>query len=170
METDFKNPADKSLQGLEQNDYVSLPRIWPSYFSKDACAEIIKMSYELPETEGFFGTGANSFLEYEIRKSRIKWIFPNNETKWIFEKLREVILQGNQLYKFRLHGIPSIQIAEYTDGGHYDWHIDTGKGYTSNRKLSISVQLSDSSEYEGGDLEFLEKKECYQTERRKLDR
>ena len=48
--------------------------------------------------------------------------------------------------------------AQYTEyyegGGHYGWHMDTGSGILSQRKISITVQLSDPEEYEGGDLEL----------------
>ena len=36
----------------------------------------------------------------------------------------------------------------------YDWHIDLGTGRFSRRKISLSVQLSVASAYEGGELEF----------------
>jgi len=49
-----------------------------------------------------------------------------------------------------------IQYTEYyaSEGGHYDWHQDIGPGMGSLRKVSITVQLSDTNEYEGGDLEI----------------
>ncbi|MGB0178111.1 MAG: 2OG-Fe(II) oxygenase, partial [Owenweeksia sp.] len=36
-----------------------------------------------------------------------------------------------------------------------DWHMDFGAGEISHRKLSMTVQLSDPADYEGGDLEFM---------------
>jgi PKHD-type hydroxylase len=33
--------------------------------------------------------------------------------------------------------------------------MDCGPGELSTRKVSVTVQLSDSDEYEGGDLEFM---------------
>jgi len=49
-----------------------------------------------------------------------------------------------------------IQYTEYLaeDEGHYTWHQDIGPGMASQRKVSITVQLSESDEYEGGDLEL----------------
>ena len=37
---------------------------------------------------------------------------------------------------------------------HHSWHQDIGPDELSTRKISITVQLSDNSEYEGGDLKF----------------
>ena len=39
--------------------------------------------------------------------------------------------------------------------GHYDWHFDLGDEKASTRKLSVSVQLTDPSDYTGGTLEFM---------------
>jgi PKHD-type hydroxylase len=54
-----------------------------------------------------------------------------------------------------------IQFTEYDSAhdGYHDWHIDTGgKELSSNRKLAyMSVQLSDPSDYEGQELQVVEK-------------
>jgi PKHD-type hydroxylase len=40
------------------------------------------------------------------------------------------------------------------ESGFYDWHYDFGPAKPT-RKLSISIQLSDSADYDGGDLELM---------------
>ena len=49
-----------------------------------------------------------------------------------------------------------IQYTEYLaeDAGHYTWHQDIGPNDASLRKISITIQLSDAEEYEGGDLQI----------------
>jgi PKHD-type hydroxylase len=47
------------------------------------------------------------------------------------------------------------QVYYYPTGGFLDWHMDIGKGFMSTRKLGITLQLSEESEYDGGDLEFM---------------
>ena len=42
-------------------------------------------------------------------------------------------------------------IMRYTKGGHYDWHVDTGNS-VCHRKLSFTIQLSDSKDYDFGNL------------------
>ena len=39
------------------------------------------------------------------------------------------------------------------DGGFLAWHQDIGYGRSNQRKLAMTVQLSDPSEYEGGDFQ-----------------
>jgi PKHD-type hydroxylase len=46
-------------------------------------------------------------------------------------------------------------LAKYVEGDFFDWHLDFGPGESSKRKLSMTIQLSDPSEYEGGDLQFM---------------
>lgn len=94
----------------------------------------------------------------EIRSSSIKWIPNSNQWKWLYEKLMNLAKQANDnVWQFDLISAPElIQYTEYYDSaeGHYDWHQDIGPGMGSLRKVSITVQLSDTDEYEGGDLEI----------------
>ena len=94
----------------------------------------------------------------EDRKSNIKWIPQTEEWEWLYQKLIQMASEANnQLWNFDLHSAPElIQYTEYeaTEFGKYDWHQDVGDHALSIRKVSITVQLSDSTEYEGGDLCF----------------
>jgi PKHD-type hydroxylase len=95
----------------------------------------------------------------EIRKSRIKWISnSHNEARWLYTKMLDFAKTANaNLWNFDLISSPeSIQYTEYREGGgHYGYHLDIGQGSASHRKVSLIVQLSDPSEYDGGDFEIL---------------
>jgi len=94
-----------------------------------------------------------------MRKSTVGWIPFDDKYKWIYEKLARMISEANDvLWHFELGELKEqIQYTEYyEDGGHYDFHLDVGGGDPLNqRKISITVQLSDGSEYEGGDFQML---------------
>ena len=93
----------------------------------------------------------------KVRESTIKWIPQTEEWWWLYEKLSNYAITANDtLWKFDLQHIPEqIQYTEYyAPSGHYDWHADIGPGLLSKRKISITVQLSDPEDYEGGDLEL----------------
>lgn len=96
--------------------------------------------------------------ETEDRKSNIKWIPKTPEWDWLYIKLIQMADEANQeLWGFDLHTAPEqIQYTEYNSDelGKYDWHQDVGSGSMSIRKVSITVQLSDDLDYEGGDLCF----------------
>ena len=94
----------------------------------------------------------------EIRSSSVKWIPKTEKWAWLYGKLYSMAMEANNaLWHFDLiTATDCIQYTEYYDveGGHYGWHQDIGPGPMSKRKVSITVQLSDSDEYEGGDLEI----------------
>jgi PKHD-type hydroxylase len=93
-----------------------------------------------------------------IRSSSIKWIPKNQNWQWLHDKLMSMAIEANNsLWHFDLISVDEhIQYTEYHDNaeGHYTWHQDIGEGNASKRKVSITVQLSDPEEYEGGDLEM----------------
>jgi PKHD-type hydroxylase len=92
-----------------------------------------------------------------IRKSSIKWIHHDEYSAWLYDKMIDLATKANEkLWDFNLHSVlDSIQYTEYyNDGGHYDWHVDIGPGSINHRKISITVQLSDPEEYEGGDFQL----------------
>ena len=93
----------------------------------------------------------------QIRITRTAWITPSPESKWIFDHLQAVIRSLNdRVWQFDITGFSeNFQYTVYqgSEGGHYGWHVDQGGG-GERRKLSLSLQLSDPSSYDGCDLEF----------------
>ena len=94
-----------------------------------------------------------------IRSSTVRWIPQDENWEWLYNTLREYIEEANkQLWGFDLVSMPEqIQYTEYhaDQKGHYGWHQDIGPGEGSQRKVSVTVQLSESDEYEGGELQFM---------------
>lgn len=87
-----------------------------------------------------------------IRNSSILWLAHEG---WIAERLEEVLRHANERhFGFQIGGFAEpFQYATYGIGSHYGWHMDQGAG-PAPRKLSLSVQLSQPDEYEGGELEM----------------
>jgi len=142
------------------NEHVSQVATSQRFFTPEECLKIIEFSSGLTETTGATNPdtsqpGADDTEDSAIRKSVVKWLPINPDTRWIYNKLEGAIIRLNQAYGFSLNGFELLQVSRYSDGGHYTWHIDTGGEAESTRKLSLSVQLSDDSEYQGGDLEFM---------------
>ncbi len=93
-----------------------------------------------------------------IRQSQIKWLRSvHQESHWIFMKFAQMAAEANaQMWGFDLTGmLEDLQYTVYpADSGHYTWHMDIDRGRAAQRKISVTMQLSDPSEYEGGDLEL----------------
>jgi PKHD-type hydroxylase len=68
-----------------------------------------------------------------------------------------VLALNAQFFRFDLCGLISFQYAVYQGCGHFDWHKDYGRDPAGPgqepRKLTLSLQLSDSCDYDGCDLE-----------------
>ena len=95
--------------------------------------------------------------ESELRRSTIVTLLPEPQLVWAFERIAQWAYQVNQeRYAFDLQGLnEGLQLARYTTGDFFDWHLDFGPGGISNRKLSITVQLAEENAYEGGDLQIM---------------
>jgi PKHD-type hydroxylase len=132
---------------------------YATIFDKDECDKIIKYANQLGLADATIGGGNGNFnVDYSIRKSDICWLKPSEEIQWVYRKCTDFILGLNQQYfNFDLEYIENLQFTCY-DGTNsfYQKHIDTlhkNTGY-SIRKLSFSIQLNDSCDYDGGDLAF----------------
>ena len=94
------------------------------------------------------------------RDSNIIWM----NDRWIYKEIQPYIHQANQNagWNFEWDHSESCQFTIYKKGQYYDWHADSwDKPYDKEgldngkiRKLSMTCQLTDGSEYEGGELEF----------------
>jgi len=131
------------------------------YFSQGFSSEELDKIYKDVATIPFqkAATGeSNEGTDDSVRSSQIKWIPVMQEWAWLYDKLLKMIVEANDnLWNFNLHSVlDNIQYTEYhaSENGHYGWHQDIGPGALSTRKISVTVQLSDPSEYEGGDLEY----------------
>jgi PKHD-type hydroxylase len=110
------------------------------------------------------GNVSGDVLDLTYRKSKITWLHYNTDTRFLYDKISALAKDANnKMWNFNITNLfDSIQYTEYSYDpasniqSHYDWHMDFGsKGLTTTRKLSCSIQLSDSDDYEGCDLEFM---------------
>jgi PKHD-type hydroxylase len=142
------------------NEQVSLQNYYwyKEGFTKEELTKIYEGVAKLPFNDATVFGSDNPEVLKQIRSSSVKWIPKNEEWMWLYEKLMSYAsTANNEVWKFNLISAQElIQYTEYYDTaeGHYDWHQDIGPGIGSQRKVSITVQLSEADEYEGGDLEM----------------
>jgi PKHD-type hydroxylase len=133
---------------------------WDNFLTNEEINKILAMPEWLNTAKASVGgSSGNGEIVEKIRTTDINWLGLNSDTAWLWEKLTDVIAEVNANYfKFDLTGCyEPIQLGVYkeNDGGHYDWHIDAGVGdRKAPRKLSMSLLLSDPSEFEGGELQI----------------
>jgi len=130
------------------------------FFEKGFTDEELDKIYKDVATIPFInaGTGPENCQDKSIRSSSVKWVPKDKEWAWLYDKMMAMIIEANDnVWNFDLYSVlDDIQYTEYhaTNDGHYGWHQDIGPGALSTRKVSITVQLSGSDEYEGGELEY----------------
>ncbi len=151
-------PADHQAWVLEEN-FNTKSNIW-SYmedvFSDEECDKIIEYgSVKYGDLCEKARVGDSVAVEDDVRQSEIVMI-PNHdkEVHWVFEKLCKAInVVNQQVYEYDLRAIETLQYTTYDSSykGFYGKHTDTRYGILS-RKLSLSIQLSDPDDYEGGEV------------------
>ena len=134
------------------------------------CDEVIK--YGLQQKEGIARTGG--FDKKELSKEDIKNIQRKRKSDlvwfndtWIYKEIHPFVHEANKRagWNFDWDRSEACQFTKYKQGQYYDWHCDSwdkpyqrkDKNAPDNgkiRKLSMTCQLTDGSEYSGGELEF----------------
>ena len=134
------------------------------------CDDIIK--YGLSKKESMARTGG--FVDRELSEKEIKDLKKKRNSdvtwlddKWIYKELHPYveIANINAGWNFQWDYSESCQFTKYSTGQYYGWHCDSWQEPYKRqdkadptdgkiRKISMTVSLSDPSEYEGGNLEF----------------
>ena len=96
------------------------------------------------------------------RNSDIVWM----SDRWIYNEIQPYIHEANRAagWNFNWDRSESCQFTKYKKGQYYDWHCDSwDRAYHKpddlslhgkQRKLSVTLSLSNDKEYKGGELEF----------------
>jgi len=138
--------------------------------SSKFCDEVIKYAKEKQEELALTGLldPDKKLSNKEIkdlkkyRNSNIVWL----NDQWIYNEIYPYIHNANKSsgWNFQWDWSESCQFTKYSKGQFYDWHCDSWESpyentndknfYNKIRKLSVTVSLTDPSEYKGGELEF----------------
>jgi PKHD-type hydroxylase len=133
---------------------------WKNVFDDSMIRDLTDMVYANYKFEkGKTGTKelGNETDSYSTNNRDIAYINPQPHSKWLYDLLFPLALEANEkVFHFDIDIVTdSIHYVIYPeDGGHLDWHMDVGAHGVNKRKLAMTVQLSDSSDYEGGDFQI----------------
>jgi PKHD-type hydroxylase len=120
-------------------------------FSKEECSKIITYATQQDFQKAVTSKPEKSYIR---ANTNVHWLSPKEEIAWVHQRLADLVLHVNEKYfKFNLFGLnESLQFTHYhKKGACYKKHVD--RGYNGVvRKLSVSIQLTESSLYKGCDL------------------
>lgn len=134
---------------------------WNQFFSKEKCELILREGLKIPSKDAGLGVaGMTESTNNEVRRSKTRFI-QKTDTKfeWLFDDLWKLAMRCNHdFFNFHVTNLSYIQLAEYDEAyqGEYKMHQDVFwiNNDQYHRKLTCVVQLTDPSEYEGGDFQM----------------
>jgi PKHD-type hydroxylase len=130
---------------------------WEDILTADDIKNIHELAFEYSNTISPGKIGYTNEDVNLIRRSDVIWIPNTTKSQWLYKKISDAVLKLNdEIYKFELIGTETFQYAIYkdTDQGEYSWHNDLIASNNKIRKLSVSILLSDTTEYKGGSFLF----------------
>jgi len=130
-------------------------------FSPEQCQDINNVGHQQKAQKALVGQKENKQGGYDTktRITTISWI-PFKGLPDMYKIIERSMLQVNRNH-FGYEGMTiteQAQFTEYPKGGFYDWHMDADVNCITEppvRKISMTILLSNQSEFEGGDLEFM---------------
>lgn len=122
---------------------------------------IVKQCETLEQIPGRVGFEGEELLDKKVRDSQVAFL-PG--THWIACVMRQIVESFNE-ENFKYDLFPGfennqVQYGTYHPGGHYSWHKDAEVWAMPNnddlkiRKLSVTIQLSEPDDYEGGEVQL----------------
>jgi PKHD-type hydroxylase len=128
---------------------------WDGVLSKEFCRSALEQ-VDWATSESASINISNPIISPEKRRTDVIWQDFMQPLGCIAKAYIDV---ANQYagWGYGLTSQEATQIGRYksADEGHYDWHMDAAAPQNGiQRKLSISILLSDTSEFEGGELQF----------------
>ena len=122
-----------------------------SYIESDLCDFIVEQGKKLNIEEGAVYSKESKKLEdNKVRKAQTAFF---EKGHWIESVVSSILHAVNQTtWNAKLSNSEQVQFGIYGQGEFYGKHRDVDLGTPINRKVSITIQLTDSNYYRGGDF------------------
>ena len=133
--------------------YASMP-----LFDDEEIKKIIdKLDEDKWDDSMVYDNKTEEISKHKIRSNKEQLLWPE-QGGFPFDIITEEIFKVNSEYwNFDIRYIDFAKdpplVLKYALNQEFNWHFDMS-GVESTRKLSFTIQLSDSNDYEGGDLQF----------------
>ena len=130
-------------------------------FTPQQCQNIIDAGHQQKAQQAEVGHKEKKEGRHDtkMRITTISWI-PFKALPEMYTMIEQSMRKVNNNH-FGYEGVQLTEYAQFTEypkGGFYDWHMDAEVNCRFEppvRKISMTILLSDPSEFVGGDLEFM---------------
>lgn len=125
-------------------------------FQPRECDDIIALAERSVRRPASVWGGAAYHVDERVRSCRQSYHSRGSDTDWIYDRLDGLFWQAAADFGIEICAAEEdFQLLEYPSGGHFQaWHTDSGADKHDARLISVSVELSEPSEFEGGMLEI----------------
>ncbi|HEX8379439.1 MAG TPA: hypothetical protein VF619_02680, partial [Allosphingosinicella sp.] len=129
----------------------------PTAFSDRECDSIVALGERAGLAPATVWAGAGDTVDRSVRSALTSHHPRGAATAWIYDRLDRLFAEAGRAFAIAVGPIAEpLQILRYEEGGHFRaWHSDAGYDATDRRLVSVSVELSDPGNHEGGILEII---------------
>jgi PKHD-type hydroxylase len=129
----------------------------PDAFSGEECDRIVALGAAgRPRPAPVYGA-AGEEVDPAVRNVLTSRPARSDETSWLYDRLDALFAEAGEALGLPVGPISEeVQILRYDPGSHFMlWHTDAGLDAQDRRRISVSVELSEPGDYEGGLLEIV---------------
>ena len=127
----------------------------PGAFTPAECDAIVALGAH-GDAAPVYGGGGHA-VDRAQRDVQARLLARGEAGPWLFERLDALFAQAAAHFAQPVAPIAEpVQVLRYALGNHFQaWHSDAGLDAHARRCLSMSVELSERGDYEGGELEIV---------------
>ncbi|MCP4385938.1 MAG: 2OG-Fe(II) oxygenase [Hyphomicrobiales bacterium] len=131
------------------------PVVKRDLFSVAECEQLLELPIPWEEAR-LSGQDKDVSAAQDVKTASRRLIPLTNEFTWIYQRLGHLV-KGSKALGLDITTIHApLKIQRYEQGGFHRWHNDIANPRYRDRKLGITVQLSDPDTYIGGDFQFFD--------------
>ena len=128
----------------------------PDAFDGAECDRIVALGAVANEAAPVWAEGAYG-LDAAARDVRTALQERDEATEWLFARLDSLFALAADALALPVGPLREpVQVLRYDVGSHFiRWHTDAGRDLHEGRRISVSVELSERGDYDGGELEIV---------------
>lgn len=128
----------------------------PGAFTADECAAIVALAQAHRLEPATVWGGSGDEVVPDRRRAQRCHLTQGSETAWLFGRLDALFADAAARFEIAVDPVfEVIQVVRYGVSDHFQaWHSDAGTDRHHERQLSLSIELSDPADHDGGVLEI----------------
>ena len=148
------NVSTKTLESASPQA-LGNPVVKRELFSGAECQQLRTLPLSWEEAR-LSGETADVSAQPSVKVASRQLIPLSDDFRWVYERLGGFV-KNTKALGFDIEKIHApLKVQRYEAGGYHCWHSDIANPRYRNRKLGITVQLSASDSYSGGDFQLFD--------------